>query len=188
MIEDLKAFCIVYIVTPLVKHFSANSKSIQNWKQKLIIWNDISSRKLSRLLNSFWCTIIILWLVCLYCSNKNLFFVSWVCFCIVFKYFVWNILTFCLNFRDQPWRCTYVGAKVAFVAGIFLKKYRWCMKIHFQFHIFAIWSISASILSITAWKAPASSWSPSELVMFFNVNPRCFGLFGKFQDTKEISM
>ena len=43
MIEDLKAFCIMYIVTPWVILFNANSKSIQNLKQKLIICNDFSS-------------------------------------------------------------------------------------------------------------------------------------------------
>ena len=53
------------------------------------------------------------------------------------------------------------------------------MKIHFQFHFFATWSIPASILPIVTWKAPASSWSPSELAMFFNIDPRCFGPFGK---------
>ena len=43
MIEDLKAFSIIYIVTIWVIKFRANNKSIQNWKQKLIIWKDISS-------------------------------------------------------------------------------------------------------------------------------------------------
>ena len=62
------------------------------------------------------------------------------------------------------------------------------MEIHFQFYFFEIWSILVSILPIIAWKAPASSWSPSELAMFFNVDPRCFGPFGKFQDTKGVSM
>ena len=71
--------------------------------------------------------------------------------------------------------------------GIFLKKYPWCMNIYFQFYFLAIQGISTSILSITAWKAPASSWSPSELAMFFNIDPRCFGSSSKFQDTKEIS-
>ena len=28
--------------------FSVNSKSIQNWKQKLIAWNDISSTEISK--------------------------------------------------------------------------------------------------------------------------------------------
>ena len=35
MTEDLKAFCIIFIATFWVLLFSANSKSIQNWKQKL---------------------------------------------------------------------------------------------------------------------------------------------------------
>ena len=32
------------------------------------------------------------------------------------------------------------------------------------------------------------SWFPSELVMFLKIDPRCLGQFGKFQDTREISM
>ena len=46
MIEDLRAFCIIYIVALWVILFSANSKIIQNLKQKLIIWNYISSTKI----------------------------------------------------------------------------------------------------------------------------------------------
>ena len=41
------------------------------------------------------------------------------------------------------------------------------MEVHFQFQFFAIWSISACIVSIIAWKDPTSSWYPSELAMFF---------------------
>ena len=44
----------------------------------------------------------------------------------------------------------------------------------------------ASILSIIARKAPASSWSPSELFLCLKIDPQCFGPFGKFQDTEEI--
>ena len=58
--------------------------------------------------------------------------------------------------------------------------------LHF-IHFFAMWSISAFMLSVIAWKAPASSWSPSKLVMLFKNYPRCFGPFGKFQNTVEIS-
>ena len=62
------------------------------------------------------------------------------------------------------------------------------MKIYIQFHFFAIWRLSASILSIMPLKTPASSWSPSELAILFNIDPRCFGSFAKFKDTKGISM
>ena len=58
------------------------------------------------------------------------------------------------------------------------------MKIHFQFHFFAIWSIPASILPIIAWKAPASSWSPSELAMFFNIDPSVLGRSVNFKMSK----
>ena len=124
MIEDLNAFCIIYVNTLWVILFSANSKSIQNWKQKLIIWNDVSSAEISKLLNCCLCTFIIIWLVCLYCSNTNLYvLLTWVCSCIMFQYFGWNIFIFCPNFRNQPWRCRYFHAKLEFIAGIFLKKY-----------------------------------------------------------------
>ena len=42
MVEELKVFCIIYIVTVRVIHFSGNSKIIHNWKQKLIIWTEMS--------------------------------------------------------------------------------------------------------------------------------------------------
>ena len=66
--------------------------------------------------------------------------------------------------------------------------YTWCMKIHFQFHFFAIWSISDYILSTMAWKAPESSLFRSKLAMFLKIDPRCFGPLGMFQDTKDISI
>ena len=37
-----------------------------------------------------------------------------------------------------------------------------CQKIHFQFHPFLSWTISAFISSSIAWKLPANSWFPSE--------------------------
>ena len=123
MIVDLKAFCINYIPTPFVMLFSANSKSIQNWKQKLIIWNDISSPEISKLLNCFLRTFIILWLVCT--VQTQFFLLTWVCCCITFQYFGWKIFTSCSNLWGHPWRCAYFGAKLAFIAGIFLKKYPW---------------------------------------------------------------
>ena len=64
------------------------------------------------------------------------------------------------------------------------EKYAWCLTIHFQFHFFTIWSISASILSIITWKAPATRWLPSELAMFLKFDPRRFRMFSKFQDVK----
>ena len=51
MIENLKVFCIGYIVTLWVIIFSVNSKSIQKWKQKLIAWNNISSAEISKFVN-----------------------------------------------------------------------------------------------------------------------------------------
>ena len=53
MIDDLKAFCIIYIVTLWVTFFIPNSKSIQNWKQKLIIWNASSTNEVFKLLFTY---------------------------------------------------------------------------------------------------------------------------------------
>ena len=90
MTENLKAFCILYIVTTWLIPFIVNSKSTQNWKQKRIIWNYISSPEISKPLNCFLRTLIILWLVCLYCSNKNLFFVN-------LRLFLHRVSIFCLE-------------------------------------------------------------------------------------------
>ena len=121
-------------------------------------------------------------------KHKSLSFVKLSLFLHDVSIFWLGIFIFCPYFRDQPWRYTYFGPKVAFITGIFLKKYLWCMKIHFPFSFFAVWNISPSLLSTIPWKAPASSWSLSELVMFLKIYLWCFGLFDKFQDTKEISM
>ena len=59
------------------------------------------------------------------------------------------------------------------------------MKIHFQFHFFAIWSISASILSIIAWNAPTSSCSPSGLAMFLRKIPGVLGRLVNFKIPKR---
>ena len=82
----------------------ANSKSIQNWKQKLFIWNDISFAEISKLLHCCLRTLIFLWLVYLYCSNTNFkVLLTWVCSCMMFQYFSWNIFIFSPNLRDQPY-------------------------------------------------------------------------------------
>ena len=122
MIEDLKAFCTIYIVTFWVILFSANRKIIQNWKQKLIIWNVIFSAEISNLLNCCLFTYI-LGLVFLYCSNINpLVLLTWVCSCIMFEYFGWSVFIFCSNFRDQPLMSTLFVAKLVLISGIFLNK------------------------------------------------------------------
>ena len=149
------------------------------------------STKVSKFLKYGLGRFIFLWLVFLYCPvQTQIIMFCWREFVLAsrFSVLVGTSLNFAPNSWDQPWRCTYFGAKLAFINGIFLKKYPRCMKIHFQFYFFAIWSISASILSIIAWEALASGWSPSELVMFFKIDPRCFRPFGKFHDTKVISM
>ena len=110
------------------------------------------------LLNCFLRKFIILWLVCLYCSNINIFLLTWVCSS-------WNNLQFFPNFRTLKVHVLWCETGIYCWNGS--EKVLWCMKINFQFHFFAIASISASISSIIAWEAPASSWSPSELSMFW---------------------
>ena len=123
MTQDLKAFCIICIIKIcVITSVSAKSKNIHNWKLKLIIRNDISSAEVSKLLNCCLGTFIIPWLICLYCSNSNLqVLLTWVCYCIMFQYFDWNIFIFCPSLKHQPWRCTYFSAKQVFIGGIFLK-------------------------------------------------------------------
>ena len=58
----------------------------------------------------------------------------------------------------------------------------------FSIHFFTIWSISAFILSMIAWKALAIGWSPSEPAIFLKIDPGCLGPFVKFQNTKEVSI
>ena len=126
-------------------------------------------------------TFIFLWPVFLYRSDTILkILLTWFCSCMKFQHFACKIVIFCPNFRDDTWRCSYFGAKLVFKARIFLKMYPWFMKIYIWFQIY--------ILSMIAWKAPASSWSPLQLSMFLKIDPRYFGPFGKIQDTKEIFM
>ena len=127
-------------------------------------------------------------------KHKSLGFInlSWVCSCITFQYFSWNVFIFCSNFKDQPWMSSSFGAKLASISGIFLEKvssvYKDSFPIPLLSNLYISKSISASILSKIAWKAPASSWSYSQLAIFLKIDPRCFGKVGKFQDAKEISM
>ena len=110
-----------------------------------------------------------------------------------FPYFGWNLthqvfhLYILLILEKPTLKVLLLWYKAGICSWNLSEKVSLIMKIHFQFCFFTIWNISSSILSIIAWKAPASSWSPSEPATFFK-NPRCFGLFDKFQDTIEISM
>ena len=93
MVEDLKACCIIYIVTPWVILFHTNSKSIQNWKQNLQSKTMSLPQKFQNFRIAF--MYIPLWLVSLYCSDTNLQVMStWVCFCMTFQYFGWDIFIF----------------------------------------------------------------------------------------------
>ena len=116
------------------------------------------------------------------------FFVNLSLSCLALQYFGWKIFTSCKNCLGQPLRCAYFGAKLVFIPGIFLKKYPWYMKIYFQFYFFAIWSIPAPILPMIAWKGPASSWSPSELAMFFNTEWVLSEYFSTWEQVPQSNM
>ena len=131
--------------------------------------------------------------------NKSLSYVNLVWNCMLFQQFGWDLTHQILflyilpsnqmDLRGQPWRCTYFGAGLAFVAANFLQKYPWCYTIHFQFHLFVNWTISAFVSSRLARRSPTNCLFPSGKAMFFFwSDPRCFGPLGKFQYNIEISM
>ena len=75
-----------------------------------------------------------------------------------------------------------------FVAAKFLQKYPWCYTIHFQFHLFENWTISALVSSRLAQRSPTNSLLPSGKAMVLLSDPRCFGPLGKFQHNVKISI
>ena len=90
-----------------------------------------------------------------------------------------------MNLRDQqPWRCTYFGAKLTFVAASILQKYPLCSRIHFQFHLFVNWTISAFVSPRLAQKSSANRFQGKSC--FFWSYRRCFGPRGKFQHNIDI--
>ena len=129
---------------------SVISKSIQNLKQNLIVWNGISSAEISNLLNCCLDTFIILSLVCLNCS------ILW-CKTVIY---IWNL-----------------SGKSILAISRFISN-----STSLQCEVYQ------PVLSIIAWKAQASSWSPPEPAIFLKIHPQCLGPFGKVQDTKDISM
>ena len=139
MTEYLKAFCINFVVTFWVIPFSTIIKSIQNWKQKLIIWNDISSTEISNLELLLTCTHHSLASLTVVFKQKPLSFVNLSLFLhhvLIFwleslyfnKYFTQNIETSleCARYLLENWQL-YLES--------FWKNYSRCTKIHFQFHL-----------------------------------------------------
>ena len=107
-------YCIIYIVALWVILFSANRKRIQNWKQQLLIWNDMIPFPLFMYIHHSLASVALLF------KHKSISLLTWVC---SFNILVGSFLYFTQIVRDQPRRCTYFGAKLAFIGGIFLKKY-----------------------------------------------------------------
>ena len=97
----------------------------------------------------------------------------------MFQYFDRNLthrvlyilLRHILNLKRHSWRCKYVGAELAFAAGVFLLKYT----IYFQLHFFVIWSVS-----------PSRSWSLFVQATLLKNDSQCFGAFAKFQHNIKI--
>ena len=125
-------------------------------------------------------TLIFLWPACLYFWSINLkVLLTWVCSCIKFQYFGWNYFIFYIFSRLQRpaskvyilWCKTGINSWNLFEKVYFLHEDSFLHFIHF----FAMWSISAFILSVIAWKAPASSWSRSKLVIYLKMIPGVSG-------------
>ena len=132
-----------------------------NLKWHLFCWNFKAFKLL------FTCIHISLASLSLLFKSKSFFLLlTWVLFTLRFNILVGTSLEFCPSLRDEPWWCTCFGAILLFIVGTLVKKYPWCMKIHFQFHFFTIWSISSSVFSIIAWKTPVSAWPLQSLPCF----------------------
>ena len=137
MIDDLKVFCIINIISLWVTEFSNSELKAKahNLKGYLFRWNFKAIELLLTYIYLFLSSLSVLF------KHKSLCFVN-------LSFFLHDLSVFWLehlhiydpDFRYQLWRCVYFGAKLTFIAGIFLRKYPWCMKIHFQLHIFAIWN------------------------------------------------
>ena len=103
-----------------------------------------------------------------------------------FQCFGWNIFIFWPNLRGQPHKCTYFSAKLACIAGIFLKKvslmYEHSFPIPFPCNLnyFSLYFIHDSMKSSCKYLIPLK---PSHVL---KTDPQYFGLFSKFQG--EISM
>ena len=91
-----------------------------------------------------------------------------------------------LSLRDQhsqPWRFTYFGVEHKFVAANFLQKYPWCLKPHFQFHLFVNWTISAFVSSRLARKYLQIVDSLQRKPCIFKVTHGVFGRLVNFSIT-----
>ena len=156
------------------------SKRIQNRKQNLIIWNIKDFELLFTYIHPFLASLSVLF------KHKSLSFVNLGFFLLHISIF-WLEHLYILPKIQRP-GCTYSGAKLAFYSWNLSQKDPWFMKIHIQFNLIAVWSISPSILLIIAWRAPESGWSATELPVFLKIDPHTFGTCSKFQDNKETSM
>ena len=165
MIEDLKAYCIIYIVTLWVILFRFNSKSIRKWKQKLIIWNNISLLKFQSF--RFLFTFIHLSLASFteLFKHKSLSFVN-------LSFFLHDVSIFWWERLPRPVLKVHVFWCKTGVYGWNLSEKVFLMyrdSFPIPLVCISVWSITASPLSIIELKALESGWSTSELAMFLKI-------------------
>ena len=179
MIEDLKAFCITYILTLWVALFSAYSKIMTNWKPKthnlklyIFSWNFKATELLfTYIYHSFASLSVLFKLKSLIAVNLTLLLIHVSIFSSESLYILPRSQTPVLKVRVL-----------------------WC-----KTSIYC-WNLSETLSSIYEDLLPIplfcnlkyistfSSWFPLELAIYFEFDPRYFGPFAKFKDTKEISM
>ena len=115
VIENLKVFCIINIVTFLTlqdqhQEPSELKSKTHNRKWCLFRWNLKAFELSFTYIHHSLASLSILF------KQKSLSFVL----ASHFNVFVWHIFIFCPIARDQPWRCMYFGAKLASIAAIFI--------------------------------------------------------------------
>ena len=105
---------------------------------------------------------------------------TWVWNCMLFQCFDWNmthqvlflyILLFLYTYLERSAQPALMKHKLSCRTDIcsckFCGKVSLMLEIHFQFHLFVNWTISAFVSSRLARKLPANSWFPSEKTIFF---------------------
>ena len=150
------------------------------------------SAEISKILSSCLSTSLFLWLVSLYCSNVNLkLLLNWIDPCMMFQYFGKKIFIF---YPERPWAtlklhvlwCTTgihswnLSKKASLMYEDSLPISLCC-----NLNYISLYFIHNSMKNSCKWLI---LFRTMFLKMFLKIDPRCFGSFSKFQDTKKISM
>ena len=121
---------------------------------------------------------------------KSLNLLTWVCSCQTFQHSSWNIFIFCTKLLRPVLKVHVFWCKTGIYSWNLSEKVSLMYEDSFpipllcNFKYINLYFIQNSTRRSCKWLIPP----PSKLVMFLKIDPRCFGSFGKFQDTKEISM